>query len=104
QQLTVVSAALRGHYVVYTHDQDVLGARAGVVAAARLHRCLPPELAAMPPRERARHPAIAGVIEGSLAASPHRRFHPEADIESCRPDYVLASVDEVVGLVAGPQR
>lgn len=91
-------------FVGDTLVHDVLGARAAGVAAAWLHRCLPPELAALPPRERARHPAIAGVIEGSLAASPHRRFHPEADIESCRPDYVLASVDEVVGLVAGPQR
>ncbi len=87
-------------FVGDTLVHDVLGARSAGVPAAWLHAALPPELAPLSPRERALHPAVVGVVERSLATSPHRRFHPEANVGSCRPDYVLARVDEVVGLAA----
>ncbi|HEX7040747.1 MAG TPA: HAD family hydrolase [Trueperaceae bacterium] len=88
-------------FVGDTLVHDVLGARSAGVAAAWLHPRLPPELERLSPRERALHPLLPGVVERSLGASPHARFHPEADARSCRPDYVLARVDEVVDVVAG---
>jgi putative hydrolase of the HAD superfamily len=93
-----------GHLDLFVGDtlvHDVLGARGAGVRAAWLDHCLPADLAVLSPRGRAEHPQMPAHLESSLATSPHRRFHPEADVESCRPDYVLASVDEVVEVVAG---
>lgn len=87
-------------FVGDTLVHDVLGARAAGVPAAWLHPRLPEVLARLSPQERSEHPDLPEVIARSLAASPHARFHPEADAASCRPDFVLARVDEVVGVVA----
>jgi len=87
-------------FVGDTLVHDVLGARGAGVASAWLHPRLPAELLPLTPAERAAHRAVDDVIARSLSASPHRRFHPEADVESCRPHYVLARVDEVVGIAS----
>ena len=86
-------------FVGDTLVHDVLGARQVGVQAAWLQPVLPAELLDLSPRERARHSALPELVERSLAASPHRRFHPEATVESCTPDFVLARADEVVDLV-----
>ncbi len=87
-------------FVGDTLVHDVLGARGAGVTAAWLPSRLPDVLMALDPVARASHPALPGLVESSLAASPHTRFHPEADAHTCMPDLVLARVDEVIGVVA----
>ncbi len=87
-------------FVGDTLVHDVLGARSADIASAWVRPRLPQELAPLLPEERAAHPSLPALLERSLAASPHRRFHPEADLDNCRPDYVLGRVDEVVGVVS----
>lgn len=82
-------------FVGDTLTHDVLGARKAGIAAIWMHAPLPPELLRLTPSERASSAGIVHLVRASLAASPHTAFHPEADIDSCRPDAVVASLAEV---------
>lgn len=86
-------------FVGDTLVHDVFGANQAGVESAWLPPRLPPDLLPLSPEERARHGSLPALVEQSLASSPHSRFHPEAAVADCMPDYVLARVDEVVGLV-----
>lgn len=86
-------------FVGDTLVHDVLGARQAGVAAVWVQSSLPPKLAALSPLERAASPDLDSLVCTSLSASPHSRFHPEADIDSCRPTAVVSSMSEVADLL-----
>ncbi len=86
-------------FVGDTLVHDVFGAKRVGIPSAWLPPSLPADLLPLSPEERARHRSLRDLVEQSLASSPHSRFHPEAAVADCMPDFVLASVDEVVGLV-----
>ncbi|HET8986055.1 MAG TPA: HAD family hydrolase [Trueperaceae bacterium] len=91
-----------GHLDAFVGDtlvHDILGARQARIDAVWVHPSLPPALAALGPRERAAGTHIASLVHASLSASAHTRFHPEADLDSCRPDAVVTAMSEVADLL-----
>lgn len=78
---------------------DVLGAKAAGVATVWVASQLPDELLALDPLERAVDAELASVIDGSLQASPHSHFHPEASFKSCLPDAVVTGMVEATELL-----
>lgn len=86
-------------FVGDTLVHDILGARQAGIDAVWVQPSLPAALAALGPRERAASPHVDSLVHGSLSASVHTRFHPEADVESCRPDAIVTGMSEVADLL-----
>lgn len=86
-------------FVGDTLEHDMLGAKRAGAFAVWVKPNLPPSLAALEPRERAAHPDLEGLLETTLALSPHGRFQAAANVESCRPDAVVRHLDELAELV-----
>lgn len=95
------SAGHLDYFVGDTLVHDVLGANSAGITSVWLPPDLPEELAKLTPKKRAEHQELPNLLQRSLVASPHTTFHPEANVDTCRPDFVLKRVDEVVELVAG---
>jgi len=91
-----------GHLDAFVGDtlvHDVLGARQAGIAAVWVHPALSPALAAMNPTERATSPEVDSLVTASLNASPHSGFHPEGDVENCRPFAVVQDMSEAATLL-----
>lgn len=78
---------------------DVLGAKLAGLAAVWVAPQLPEKLRVLPPTERPRHPAFGDLLEASLAATPYREYHPEADLENCWPGAAVLGANEVPAAV-----
>lgn len=86
-------------FVGDTLVHDVLGARQAGIAAIWVQPSLPPSLAALSPLERAASPDLDSLLSASLSASPHSRYHPEANVDSCRPAAVVGTMSEAADLL-----
>jgi putative hydrolase of the HAD superfamily len=78
---------------------DVLGANQAGVASVWLDHNLPADLRSLPPAERAGAPAFLPYLEGALERTIHREHHPEATLESCKPDLVVTDAHEAAQAV-----
>lgn len=91
-------------FVGDTLVHDVLGARQAGVAAVWVQPSLPPAFMVLDPLERAASPDIDSLLQASLTASPHARFHPEADSDSCMPSAIVRTMSEVTDLLLACMR
>ena len=80
---------------------DVLGPHLASVTSVWVHARLPEAIQAIPARERTAHPAFHEYLEQVFERMPFRRFHPEADLENCTPDFAVVDVLEAVRVILG---
>lgn len=73
-------------------DQDIVGANRAGAVSAWISRDLPPEIHKLPPAERNRHPDLPRWISRRLK----REGHPGGISAVHLPDYVLASLEELL--------
>ncbi len=73
-------------------DQDIVGANRARAVSAWISRDLPPEIHKLPPAERNRHPDLPRWISRRLK----REGHPGGISAVHLPDYVLASLEELL--------
>lgn len=73
---------------------DVLGANLAGVTSVWMEPALPAELAPLTPAERAADPLLLEFLARQLEGNLYSRFHPEASIETARPDLVVLDVHE----------
>ncbi len=78
---------------------DVFGARRAGVPVLWVAPDLPVSLSGASPWERPLHGAFRAFLEAQLEGSPYRRYHPEATIDDCWPDGVLAGLPELLSTV-----
>lgn len=86
-------------FVGDTLVHDVLGAKQVGLAAVWVCPHLPAALSGLTPRERAGDPRLGAVLRGSLIASPHSGYHPEASELTCKPDAVVQDMHEAAELL-----
>ena len=72
---------------------DVRANLAGVTSVW-MEPALPAELAPLTPAERAADPLLLEFLARQLEGNLYSRFHPEASIETARPDLVVLDVHE----------
>lgn len=80
---------------------DVLGPRLAGVTSVWVHARLPETLRAVPARERTAQAAFHEHLEQVFERVPFRRFHPEADLANCTPDFVVVDALEAVQVILG---
>ncbi len=73
---------------------DVLGANLAGVTSVWMEPALPAELAPLTPAERAVDPILLEFLATQLEGNLYSRFHPEADVQTARPDLVVLDVLE----------
>jgi FMN phosphatase YigB (HAD superfamily) len=73
-------------------DQDVLGANRAQQISVWIYREMPSDLRNLPITERTRHPLFSTCLTHRL----HREGVPSALHETCRPQYIICSLDELL--------
>src|SRR5690625_3173965 len=80
---------------------DVLGANLAGIISVWMEPELPAELAPLTPAERAEDPLLLEFLARKLEGNLYSRFHPEASIETARPDLVVLDVREAAQALWG---
>ncbi len=80
---------------------DVLGPRLAGVTSIWVHAGLPEAIRAIPVRERTADAGFGQYLQQVLESVPFRRFHPEADLANCTPEFVVADALEAALVIVG---
>lgn len=79
--------------------RDVLGPHQAGVTSIWVHAKLPDAIRALPVRERTANPTFVEYLAHVFDHVPFRRFHPEANLANCTPDFAVVDALEAAGVI-----